>query len=148
MVTKIGGDFQKICNRQWTYPTKLQFQYTKVILLLISQSGKSEEIFSALITPGCPQIAQSSDHQVEYLVVSDYDEEMDFDGEAHLDNRKGENCPTDNAQKISQNSIKISLNSSQDLKTTLSEHIHAGTVSNQLSATSRVFGEPQQLLPP
>lgn len=79
-------------------------------------------------------------------MVSDYDEEMDFDGEAHLDNRKGENCPTDNAQKISQNSIKISLNSSQELKTTLREHVHAGTISNQLSATSRVLGEPQQLL--
>uniref|UniRef100_A0A671LDD1 Prolactin receptor n=1 Tax=Sinocyclocheilus anshuiensis TaxID=1608454 RepID=A0A671LDD1_9TELE len=96
------------------------------------KSGKSEEIFSALISPGYPQIAQSSDRQVEYLVVSDYDEEMDFDGKAHLEYHKGENRPTDN----------ISLNSSQDLKTTLSENVHSGTVSNQLS----VLGEPQQLL--
>ncbi|XP_043094160.1 prolactin receptor b isoform X2 [Puntigrus tetrazona] len=110
------------------------------------QSGKSEEIFSALITPGYPQIAQSSDCQVECLVISDYDEEMDFDGIAHLDYRKGQNRPTDKAQKISQNCIRISLNSSQDLKTTLSENVHAGTISNQLSATSSVLGEPQQLL--
>ncbi len=82
---------------------------------------------------------------MEYLVVSDYDEEMDFDGKAHLENQKGENRPADNAQNISQNSISISLNSSQELKTTLSKHVHAGTVSNQLSAT-RVLGEPQQLL--
>ncbi len=78
-------------------------------------------------------------------MVSDYDEEMDFDGKAHLENQKGENRPADNAQNISQNSISISLNSSQELKTTLSKHVHAGTVSNQLSAT-RVLGEPQQLL--
>lgn len=121
----------------------MQFQYTKVILLLISQSGKSEEIFSALTTQGYPQIAQSSDLQVEYLVVSDYDEEMDFDGKAHLEDQKGENRPADNAQTVSQNRISISLNSSQELKTTLSKHVHAGTVSNQLGATSR---EPQQLL--
>ncbi|KAL0192779.1 hypothetical protein M9458_011075, partial [Cirrhinus mrigala] len=44
------------------------------------------------------------------------------------------------------NSIQITLNSSQDLNTTLSEHVHAGTVSNQLSATNSVLGEPQQLL--
>nr|WFG70154.1 prolactin receptor [Osteobrama belangeri] len=110
------------------------------------KSGKSEEIFSALITPGYPQIAQSSDRQVECLVVSDYDEEMDFDGKAHLEYQKGRNRPTDNAQKISQNTIRISLNSSQDLKTTLSENVYAGTVSNQLSATSSVLGESQQLL--
>uniref|UniRef100_A0A8C1W9F1 Prolactin receptor n=1 Tax=Cyprinus carpio TaxID=7962 RepID=A0A8C1W9F1_CYPCA len=106
------------------------------------KSGKSEEIFSALITPGYPQIVQSSDRQVEYLVVSDYDEEMDFEGKAHLEYQKGENHPTDNTQKGSQNSIKISLNTSQDLNTTLSENVHSGAVSNQLS----VLGEPQQLL--
>ncbi|XP_058632494.1 prolactin receptor b [Onychostoma macrolepis] len=110
------------------------------------KSGKSEEIFSALITPGYPQIAQSSDRQVEYLVVSDYDEEMDFDDKAHLESQKGGNRSTDNAQKISQNSIKVSLNNGQDLKTILSEHVHARTISNQLSATSRVLGEPQELL--
>ncbi|XP_050966715.1 prolactin receptor b [Labeo rohita] len=110
------------------------------------KSGKSEEIFSALITPGYPQIAQSPDHQVEYLVVYDYDEEMDFNDKAHLENQKGENCLTDNARKVSQNSIQITLNSSQDLNTTLSEHVHAGTVSNQLSGTSSVLGEPQQQL--
>uniref|UniRef100_A0A8C2I5B4 Prolactin receptor n=1 Tax=Cyprinus carpio TaxID=7962 RepID=A0A8C2I5B4_CYPCA len=92
------------------------------------KSGKSEEIFSALITPGYPQIVQSSDRQVEYLVVSDYDEEMDFEGKAHLEYQKGENHPTDNTQK--------------DLNTTLSENVHSGAVSNQLS----VLGEPQQLL--
>ncbi|XP_059406063.1 prolactin receptor-like isoform X2 [Carassius carassius] len=107
------------------------------------KSGKSEEIFSALITPGYPQIVQSSDRsEVEYLVVSNYDEEMDFDGKAHLEDQKGENRPTDTAQKVSQNSIKISLNSSQDLNTTLSKNYHSGTVSNELS----VHGEPQQLL--
>ncbi|XP_016321283.1 prolactin receptor-like isoform X2 [Sinocyclocheilus anshuiensis] len=110
------------------------------------KSGKSEEIFSALITPGYPQIAQRSDHQVEYLVVSDCDEEMDFDGKAHLEYQKGENCPTGTAQKISQNSIQITLNSSQDLITTLSEHVYSGTVFNQLNATSSVLGEPQKLL--
>uniref|UniRef100_A0A8C1WG95 Prolactin receptor n=1 Tax=Cyprinus carpio TaxID=7962 RepID=A0A8C1WG95_CYPCA len=76
------------------------------------KSGKAEDIFSALITPGYPQIAQRSDHQVEYLVVSDYDEEMDFNGKAHLEFQKGENCLTDT-----------------------------------LSATSGVLGEPQELLP-
>ncbi|XP_059403618.1 prolactin receptor-like isoform X1 [Carassius carassius] len=110
------------------------------------KSGKSEEIFSALITPGYPQIAQRSDRQVDYLVVSDYDEEMDFNGKAHLECQKGENCLKDTAQKVSQNSIQITLNSSQDLSTTLSEHVYPGTVSNQLSATSSVLGEPRQLL--
>ncbi|KAL1274678.1 hypothetical protein QQF64_027492 [Cirrhinus molitorella] len=104
------------------------------------KSGKSEEIFSALITPGYPQIAQSPDRQVECLVISDCDEEMDFDDKAHLENQKIENCLIDNAQKVSQNSIQITLNNSQDLNTTLS------TVSNQLSATSSVLAEPQQLL--
>lgn len=75
-------------------------------------------------------------------MVSDYDVEMDFEGKAHLEYQKGENHPTDNTQKGSQNSIKISLNSSQDLNTTLSENVHSGAVSNQLS----VLGEPQQLL--
>ncbi|XP_073697432.1 prolactin receptor b [Garra rufa] len=104
------------------------------------KSGKSEEIFSALITPGYPQIAQSPDRQVEYLVVSEYEEEMDFNDKAHLENQKKKNTLTDNAQKVSQNSIQITLNSSQDLNTTLSDvHVHAGTISNQL-------GEPQQLL--
>lgn len=79
-------------------------------------------------------------------MVYDYDEEMDFNDKAHLENQKGENCLTDNARKVSQNSIQITLNSSQDLNTTLSEHVHAGTVSNQLSGTSSVLGEPQQQL--
>lgn len=75
-------------------------------------------------------------------MVSDYDEEMDFEGKAHLEYQKGENHPTDNTQKGSQNRIKTSLNTSQDLNTKLSENVHSGAVSNQLS----VLGEPQQLL--
>lgn len=80
-------------------------------------------------------------------MVSDYDEEMDFNGKAHLEFQKGENCLTDTAQKVSQNSIQITLNSSQDVRTTLSEHVYSGAVSSQLSATSGVLGEPQELLP-
>ncbi|XP_067262095.1 prolactin receptor b [Chanodichthys erythropterus] len=94
------------------------------------KSGKSEEIFSALVTLGYPQIAQSSDRQVEYLVVSDYDEEAESDSKARLESQNKENCASDSAQ-----------NSIQGLNATLSEQAHPGIVSSQLSA---VFGDLQQ----
>lgn len=119
-----------------TDPTKLLCQNTKVILLLVSQSGKSEEIFSALVTLGYPQIVQSSDRQVEYLVVSDYDEEMEFDSKVRLEYQKGKNGPAETAQ----NGIQITWNRSQELKTL------PGTVSKQLSATISVLEDLQQRL--
>ncbi|XDV20195.1 hypothetical protein PO909_025556 [Leuciscus waleckii] len=100
------------------------------------KSGKSEEIFSALVTVGYPQIAQSSDRQVEYLVVSDYDEETEFDSKARLEYQKGKNGPAETAQ----NSIQITWNSSHGLKT------HPGTVSKQLSDTISVLEDLQQRL--
>ncbi|XP_067294223.1 prolactin receptor b [Pseudorasbora parva] len=98
------------------------------------KSGTSEEIFSALVTLGYPQIAQSSDHQVEYLVVSDYDEETEFDSKACVEYQKEKNDPTDTAH----NRFQITWNSCQGLNTPLSEPVHPGTCC--------VLGDPQQRL--
>lgn len=68
-------------------------------------------------------------------MVSDYDEETEFDSKARLEYQKGKNGPAETAQ----NSIQITWNSSQGLKTL------PGTVSKQLSATS-VLEDLQQRL--
>ncbi|XP_051981292.1 prolactin receptor-like [Xyrauchen texanus] len=129
------------------------------------KSGKSEEIFRALITQGYPQLTHGSERQVEYLVVS----EMEFDGKAYLEEQK-ENFQTDHTQEIPQNTNQITQNSSQGLNTTQSEQsvvpghdsqcciseiqatfktIHPGTTSYKLSAPSidhlSVLGVTQQL---
>ncbi|XP_056313072.1 prolactin receptor b [Danio aesculapii] len=71
------------------------------------KSGRSEEIFRALITPGLyPQISQSVDHQVEYLVVSDCDEEMTV-GKAHFEIQKAEICLIDATESSKGNSIVL-----------------------------------------
>ncbi|XP_077087864.1 prolactin receptor b [Siphateles boraxobius] len=100
------------------------------------KSGNSEEIFSALVTLGYPQIAQSSDRQVEYLVVSDYNEEMEFDSKARLENQKVKNGPAETAQI----SIQITWNSSQG------QTSHPGIVSKQRSPTISVLEDLQQRL--
>lgn len=69
-------------------------------------------------------------------MVSDYDEETEFDSKARLEYQKGKNGPAETAQ----NSIQITWNSSQGLKT------HPGTVSKQLSDTISVLEDLQQRL--
>ncbi|XP_051956433.1 prolactin receptor-like [Xyrauchen texanus] len=124
------------------------------------KSGKSEEIFSALIFQGYPQIAHGTERQVDYLVVSDNYEEMECDGKAYLEDH--ENCPKDHPQEIPQNNIQ-KLHNTQSEQISIPAHghysqncipilktTHPGTTSSQLSAPSidhlSILGVTQKLL--
>ncbi|TRY95889.1 hypothetical protein DNTS_021411 [Danionella cerebrum] len=95
------------------------------------KSGKPEEIFSALVTPGYPQVSQRTDRPVEFLLVSDWHEEVIVDKEQ----QKGEIFSSDTSENVQ----IIEINPS------MYEETHHSAISNQQTANSSFLEEPQPL---